>query len=188
MVIQEMTTSECQSALARTRLGRLACANDNQPYVIPMYFVYEDPYLYGFTTPGRKVECLRSNPLVCVELDEVEDVDCWTSILVFGEYEELAGAAEGEQTPQHGREPSRSTRCPGGTSLAGRDRLHALELLQRQAGWWEAGCASRPPRGPEEPVTAIFFRVRIARITGRRATPGPAPRPGGCSGPRYSAS
>ncbi len=188
MVIQEMTTSECQSALARTRLGRLACANDNQPYIVPMYFVYEDPYLYGFTTPGLKVEYLRSNPHVCVELDEVEDVDRWTSILVFGVYEELADAPEGEQASQRGREPSRSARCPGGMGFAGRDRLHALELLQKQAGWWEVGCASRPPRGPEDPVTAIFFRIRIARITGRRATPGPAPQPGRCSGPRSSAS
>ena len=73
MVIQEMTRDDCLNALARARLGRLACTHENQPYVVPIYFVYEEPYLYGFTTPGLKVEWMRSNPLVCVELDAVED-------------------------------------------------------------------------------------------------------------------
>ena len=62
MVIQEMTNSECLSALAGARLGRLACTHENQPYVVPIYFVYEDPYLYGFTTPGLKVEWMRAIP------------------------------------------------------------------------------------------------------------------------------
>src|ERR1022692_3975080 len=73
MFIEEMTEAECLTTLARTRLGRLACAHKNKPYVVPIYFVYEKFYLYGFTTPGQKVEWMRSNPLVCVELDEIFD-------------------------------------------------------------------------------------------------------------------
>jgi uncharacterized protein len=88
MLIQEMTRIECLSTLVQTRLGRLACARDNQPYVVPIYFVCEDPYLYGFTTLGQKVEWMRSNPLVCVEIDEIENSDQWTSIVVLGSYED----------------------------------------------------------------------------------------------------
>ena len=84
MVVQEMMKNDCLDALARASLGRLACARDNQPYVVPIYFVYEEPYLYGFTTLGQKIEWMRSNPLVCVELDEVESYEQWMSILVFG--------------------------------------------------------------------------------------------------------
>src|SRR5262245_54151651 len=73
MLVQEMTEAECLNTLARTRLGRLACAHQNQPYIVPIYFAYEQPYLYAFTTPGQKVEWMRYNPLVCLEVDEVED-------------------------------------------------------------------------------------------------------------------
>ena len=59
MFIQKMTRSECLGTLAGARLGRLACAQGDQPYAVPFYFVYHDPYLYGFTTPGQKTEWMR---------------------------------------------------------------------------------------------------------------------------------
>jgi nitroimidazol reductase NimA-like FMN-containing flavoprotein (pyridoxamine 5'-phosphate oxidase superfamily) len=100
VLIQELTKRECLSALAGARLGRLACTHENQPYVVPIYFVYEEPYLYGFTTMGQKVEWMRSNPLVCVELDEVENSEQWISILVFGRYEELPAPASPKGDPE----------------------------------------------------------------------------------------
>ena len=58
MFIQEMSESDCVKAFTRGRFGRLACAHKNQPYIVPIYFVYEGPYLYGclygFTTLGQK--------------------------------------------------------------------------------------------------------------------------------------
>jgi nitroimidazol reductase NimA-like FMN-containing flavoprotein (pyridoxamine 5'-phosphate oxidase superfamily) len=173
MYIQEMTRSDCLNTLGGARLGRLACAHENQPYVVPLYFVYEEPYLYGFTTPGLKVEWMRSNPLVCVELDEVAGGDQWTSILVLGRYEELPGPPEWDPEQRRAPEPWQPTARPTWTNLPERERLHALELLQRHAGWWEAGCASGTHRNPEEPVTPVFYRIRIDRVTGRRATPNP---------------
>jgi nitroimidazol reductase NimA-like FMN-containing flavoprotein (pyridoxamine 5'-phosphate oxidase superfamily) len=56
MFIQKMTEAECLNTLARGRLGRLACAHENQPYIVPIYFAYQHPYLYAFATPGQKVE------------------------------------------------------------------------------------------------------------------------------------
>ncbi len=102
MFIQKMTEAECLSILTRTRLGRLACAHENQPYIVPIYFAYEQPYLYAFTTPGQKVEWMRYNPLVCLEVDEVEDSEHWTSVVIFGRYEELPGYAcmEGPMAPR----------------------------------------------------------------------------------------
>jgi nitroimidazol reductase NimA-like FMN-containing flavoprotein (pyridoxamine 5'-phosphate oxidase superfamily) len=41
MLIQEMTEAECLSAASRGRLARLACAHENQPYIVPIYFAYE---------------------------------------------------------------------------------------------------------------------------------------------------
>jgi nitroimidazol reductase NimA-like FMN-containing flavoprotein (pyridoxamine 5'-phosphate oxidase superfamily) len=152
MFIQEMSESACLKALARARLGRLACAHHNQPYVVPIYFVYEGSYLYAFTTLGQKVEWMRSNPLVCVELDEMENSDQWASIVIFGRYEELPDTPEGK-----------------------RARLHGHGVLQVHGSWWEPG-ASYTHRNPDRPMTPIFYRIRIDRISGRRATPSPGSR------------
>jgi nitroimidazol reductase NimA-like FMN-containing flavoprotein (pyridoxamine 5'-phosphate oxidase superfamily) len=188
MFIQEMSESDCFTALTRTRLGRLACAHENQPYVVPIYFVYEEPYVYGFTTLGQKVEWMRSNPLVCVELDEVVNFDQWTSILLFGTYEELPevpGTPEFDQEQRRAREPwqamdrQTSVSSPPGQQV----RLHAHELLQEhRVPWWQPGSASATHRHPRQPSPSIFYRIRIDRITGRRATH----TPGGPVGSRTS--
>jgi nitroimidazol reductase NimA-like FMN-containing flavoprotein (pyridoxamine 5'-phosphate oxidase superfamily) len=147
MFIQELTQAECLAMLAGVRLVRLGCARDNQPYVIPIYLVYGDPHLYGFATPGRKVEWMRANPLVCVELDEVDQRAEWTSILLFGRYEELP------DTPEWQAERSR-----------------AYRLLQSQERWWEPAAAyGRSGR----PMMPVYFRIRIDEATGRRARPNP---------------
>jgi nitroimidazol reductase NimA-like FMN-containing flavoprotein (pyridoxamine 5'-phosphate oxidase superfamily) len=168
MLIREMSDSDCQRALTRTRLARLACAREKQPYVVPIYFVYEEPYLYGFTTLGEKVEWMRSNPLVCVELDEVVDNDHWMSIIIFGRYEELQNKPEQERLEAH--QPWQRTVLPARQE---HESSHAHKLLQEYAGWWEPGCASCTHRNHEQAVTPIFYRIRIDRISGREATPGP---------------
>jgi Pyridoxamine 5'-phosphate oxidase len=50
MSIQEMMEAVCLSTLAAARLGRLACVHESQPYIVPIYFAYEHPYVYAFTT------------------------------------------------------------------------------------------------------------------------------------------
>jgi len=81
MFVHEMSKAECNNALWRATYGRLACAHDNQPYVLPLNFVFdENSHLYGFTTLGQKVEWMRSNPLVCFEIDEVKNHNDWSSV------------------------------------------------------------------------------------------------------------
>jgi nitroimidazol reductase NimA-like FMN-containing flavoprotein (pyridoxamine 5'-phosphate oxidase superfamily) len=176
MVVQEMTRNDCLDALARASLGRLACARDNQPYIVPIYFVYEEPYLYGFTTLGQKIEWMRSNPLVCVELDEVEAPEQWMSILVFGSFEELQEPATSPEWDQEQRRALSHEECQpavhprlGRATFDQQGRLHAHKLLQEHRTLWcQPACASRKP---DQPLIPIFYRIRIDRITGRRATP-----------------
>ena len=113
MLIEEATTQASLDLLARARLGRLACAQGSQPYVVPFYFAYHHNYLYSFTTVGQKVEWMRANPLVCVEVDEVVSTHKWMSVIVFGRYEELLDTPEWRS-----------------------EREFASKLLQQHAMWW----------------------------------------------------
>src|SRR4030095_7348470 len=66
VLIQDLTSPASLELLASTRLGRLACTQGAQPYVVPVHFAYHDRALYGFATVGQKIEWMRANPLVCV--------------------------------------------------------------------------------------------------------------------------
>ena len=148
MFIHEMTLEECRTALEKANVGRLACTLDGQPYVVPINFAFDGTYLYGFTTLGQKVEWMRSNPLVCVELDKVIDDSHWMSIIVFGRYEELPANSEFEHA-----------------------RIRAYQSLQKRAVWWEPAYISQQHRDQPHSLTPIFYRIRIQKMTGHRATP-----------------
>lgn len=148
MVIREISESECRAALARLRLGRLGCARDNQPYVVPVYFAYDGQHLYGFSTPGQKIEWMRANPRICLELDEWVSHEQWLSVVVFGRYEELPN------TPEFAAE------------LA-----HAEQTLRQRGAWWEyASVPAAEWRRKPGSFTPIYYRLRIERLSGHQAT------------------
>jgi nitroimidazol reductase NimA-like FMN-containing flavoprotein (pyridoxamine 5'-phosphate oxidase superfamily) len=156
MMIHVMSEEESYDVLAHTRLCRLACARDNQPYVVPTVYAYHKStsgvsYLYVITTLGQKVHWMRTNPLVCVECDEVTSYDQWMSVVGFGVYEELPD-----------------------DSGFGQERLHAWELLHKDPTWWMPGWAAYAGRDhpdPTQPFSPLYYRIRIDHITGHRAVP-----------------
>lgn len=59
MIIRSLTKAKCTEVLSRNRLGRLACARNGQPYVVPIYYADADRHLYAFSLPaGRSTSCV----------------------------------------------------------------------------------------------------------------------------------
>ena len=148
MNIREMTEAECRAMLARRNVARLGCARDNQPYIVPIHVDLEGDYLYGFATPGQKIEWMRENPLVCLETEELNTDRQWASVVVFGHYEELPN------TPEY-------------VGLRG----VAERLFQSHPMWWEPGAV---PLAAHEHRPRVVFRILIGHMTGRRAELDPA--------------
>jgi len=94
MNIHEMTEEECRAMLSRGNVIRLACALNNQPYIVPIHIDLEGDFLYGYATLGQKIEWMRQNRLVCLESDELISHGQWASVIVTGRYEELPDAPE----------------------------------------------------------------------------------------------
>jgi hypothetical protein len=112
-----------------------------------MYFAYCANYLYGFSTVGRKIEWMRANPNVCIEVDDVRNAEQWTTVIVMGRYEELPDAPA----------------TADGRGLA-------YSFLQRTPAWWEPGYAKTVLKGNERPLVPVYFRIQIESITGHQAT------------------
>ena len=83
-MLGELNEMEIKNVLSSQVLGRLACTDGKQPYIIPLTFTYDGNCIYGQTNEGKKMEMLRKNPNVCFEVDMMTDMRNWKSVLVFG--------------------------------------------------------------------------------------------------------
>lgn len=149
MRITPISKEECTELLERASVGRLACSLDNRPYVVPVCLAYEPDQIYVFSTFGKKIEWLRQNPKVCLQVDEIGSRSNWTSVVVDGNYLEL-------------REPQFNA-----------ERQHAIEMLGQYSQWWKTPLAERREQTSDASIEPVFFRINIESMTGLRAIPEP---------------
>ena len=142
MEVNAIDEKECRAVLARASLGRLGCSLDGQPYVLPVCFAFESDYLYVLSTFGQKIEWMRANPKVCIQVDEIASDSEWVSVIVNGRYQELV-------EPQYDDE-----------------RARARSLLEKRHLWWQTPFAERQLREGDTLIGPIFFRVLIDSLTG----------------------
>lgn len=100
--------------------------------------------MYAFSTVGQKIDWMRQNPKVCVEIEDVADKNHWTTVLAFGRYEELDESAADKAA-----------------------RSSAQELFSKRPEWWLPAAAKV---GPRESHAMVIYRIQIDRMTGRRAS------------------
>jgi nitroimidazol reductase NimA-like FMN-containing flavoprotein (pyridoxamine 5'-phosphate oxidase superfamily) len=83
---QEMSSAEIEQFLTCARVGRLGICIDNQPYIVPVGFVYKRGQIAIHScTEGIKMRALRDNPRVCFEVDEtISDASMYKSVILHG--------------------------------------------------------------------------------------------------------
>jgi uncharacterized protein len=59
-----MSETEIEAMLFRHRVGRLGCTANDRPYVVPINYIFDGAYIYSYSSPGRKIEIMREQPLV----------------------------------------------------------------------------------------------------------------------------
>lgn len=87
--VEELHNNEAEEVLERVGYGHFACARDNQPYVVPVHYVYDKPNIYIYTTEGMKTEIIKANPRICLQVEEVVDNGDWRSVIVTGQAEQI---------------------------------------------------------------------------------------------------
>jgi len=86
VIFREMDREEIEAMLLRNKVGRLAFSLHDRVDVQPIHYVYERGWLYGRTSEGDKLMALSHNQWVAFEVDEVEDVFDWKSIVIHGSF------------------------------------------------------------------------------------------------------
>jgi nitroimidazol reductase NimA-like FMN-containing flavoprotein (pyridoxamine 5'-phosphate oxidase superfamily) len=96
-VFRDLTDAECRELLARNHVGRIAYQIREHVNIVPLGYVYHGEWLACRTQEGSKVSVLRQSPYVAFEVDEVEGLFDWKSVVVQGSWYE-------EDLPTSGRE------------------------------------------------------------------------------------
>lgn len=143
--IRSLDRAEIDQILARNHVGRLAYAWKNHVDIEPLHYVYDDGWIYGRTSAGTKLEATGETwAPVAFEVDEVEAIFQWRSVVIHGGFYVLDEAgAEWEQA----------------------EWRHGVELLRRLIP---------ETLSENDPVTfrTVVFRIAVQEASGREATPG----------------
>lgn len=90
-MIGELNQEQIERLLRSEVVGRIGCHADGATYVVPMTYAYDGDYVYGHSAEGRKLRMMRENPKVCFEVDRLDDLANWQSVIADGTFEELHG-------------------------------------------------------------------------------------------------
>ncbi len=92
-MIKMLEKKKCLELLSENYVGHLGFISQNAPYVVPITYFYDAEHhcIISYSGEGHKIDGMRENRLVAMEVDEIKTVNHWRSVLVQGEFEELSG-------------------------------------------------------------------------------------------------
>ena len=139
---RDLDAAECTALLARHHVGRLAFSHRDRVDIEPIHYVLDDGWLYGRTQPGTKLEVITHNRWIAFEVDEIDALFDWRSVVVKGGFYLL--------------------RFDGGDHEV-ESYKKGIEILRRLVP------ETMTPADPM-PERAIVFRINIDELFGREAT------------------
>jgi nitroimidazol reductase NimA-like FMN-containing flavoprotein (pyridoxamine 5'-phosphate oxidase superfamily) len=95
--VEEMDDSEIDDLLVKVGYGHLGCARNDVPYVVPIHYACIPPYIYIYTTEGKKFEIISENARVCLQVEKIYNNRRWKSVIVNGTAEIVVDPRERER-------------------------------------------------------------------------------------------
>jgi nitroimidazol reductase NimA-like FMN-containing flavoprotein (pyridoxamine 5'-phosphate oxidase superfamily) len=81
---RDLTREEIDEVLSRNHVGRLAFSHRDRVDIEPIHYVYDEGWIYGRTSPGTKLTTIAHNYWVAFEVDEIQALFRWRSVVVRG--------------------------------------------------------------------------------------------------------
>jgi nitroimidazol reductase NimA-like FMN-containing flavoprotein (pyridoxamine 5'-phosphate oxidase superfamily) len=86
---EALSGERIEYVLQHQLLGHIGCHADDTTYVVPICYAYADNCIYGRTYEGMKVEIMRKNAAVCFQVEYIESMVQWQSVVCWGTFEEV---------------------------------------------------------------------------------------------------
>ncbi len=145
-MLGELSEKQIIDVLQSQFMGRIGCSAKGKPYIVPIGYTYQELYILARSKEGMKIEMMRENKDVCFQVDIVENMVNWRSVILWGTYEEITEEAE----IQKATDIIMDKMAPIITSETLKPKVQPMA-----------------PINVEKEKKAIVFRIKIAKKTGR---------------------
>lgn len=138
-MVGDLKAHDVERVLRENIIGRIGVHAFGRTYVVPVTYVYDGGAVYAHSHEGMKMHMMRENPHVCFEVDHMDGVANWESVIAWGTFEELRGSSA----------------------------QRAMEMLVRELEphlEGPPGVSAHPRSGQ---TTALLYRVKLEEKTGR---------------------
>jgi nitroimidazol reductase NimA-like FMN-containing flavoprotein (pyridoxamine 5'-phosphate oxidase superfamily) len=88
-MIGTLSHESAKEILRSNIIGRIGCNDGKRTYVVPIQYVFDGKDIYAHSVEGMKIHMMRKNPEVCFEVDEIQNLNNWKSVIAWGRYQEL---------------------------------------------------------------------------------------------------
>lgn len=140
-----LTTDQIENVLRSEIIGRIGCYSQHELYVVPVTYAFHEGCIYAHSQEGRKILMMRENPHVCFQVDAMDDMTNWRSVLVWGDYQELKSEEE---------------------------RKAAMKILVDRLAPFVISATvhpthGHPPEAVEKAKKSVVFKIIVRRSSGR---------------------
>lgn len=142
-MVDTLTKDQIDHILRSQIIGRIGCNAYGKTYIVPVAFVFDGKHIYAHSKEGMKIRMMRENPNVCFQIDIIENMVNWRSVIIWGKYEELKS-----------------------TSL----QLKAFKLLKDRFTPFVTSESVKPSQGTEsveKQLRAVLFRILVTEQSGQ---------------------
>jgi uncharacterized protein len=141
-----LTNEQIEHVLGNGLIGRIGCSDMKDVYIVPVTYVFQDKCIYIHSREGLKIQIMREHPQVCFEVDSIDGMTNWRSVIAHGTFQELK------------KDPERSKAL---NILKDRLMPYLLSETMRPQGFDHA------PKSIEKERQPIVYRIQITEMTGR---------------------
>ena len=92
--MENLSKSEIITLLKDNYIGHLSYIAQGRPFTIPITYFYDlgSNAIISYSAEGHKMEAMRKNGAVSLEVEEIVSNSNWQSVLAHGTFDELHGS------------------------------------------------------------------------------------------------
>jgi hypothetical protein len=142
-MIDNLTSEQIDHVLYSQIVGRIGCHANGKTYIVPVAYAFDGKHIYAHSRVGMKINIMRQNPSVCFQVDSIENLANWRSVIIDGEFQELK------------------------TNEA---KLKAFKILKSRLSPFIISDAAKPLQTPpagEKKLHPVYFRIEVHEKHGR---------------------
>ena len=142
-----LNEKQIEELLKRQVTGRLGCHVNGDTYIIPINYNYKNGIIYGHSGTGKKIDMMRQNPNVCFEVDDIQSIFHWHSVIAWGTFEEIKDSDEKQQAMQ--------------------GLIHRIMPLVESPGGHPSHGITAKEKDVDTLIETIVYKIKITKATGR---------------------